>query len=116
MNSDLIIIRDLEVWYHVGVPDAERAQMQRLLVTVEMERDFSAAAASDDLSHTIDYFAVAQRVLRFGEGRSWKLIEKLAVDLAETIRAEFGAGRVTVEVQKFILPDTRCVAVRVTRG
>ena len=53
-----ISIVDLEVFYRVGVPDAERAQPQRLLLTVEMESDFSAAAKSDSIADTIDYFAV----------------------------------------------------------
>ena len=64
-----IIIHELEVFYRVGVPDSERAQSQRLLVTIEMETDFTAAAASDDLARTIDYHAVTQRLLKFGEGR-----------------------------------------------
>jgi dihydroneopterin aldolase len=47
-----ISIVDLEVFYRVGVPDAERAQPQRLLLTVEMEFDFSAAAKTDSASPT----------------------------------------------------------------
>lgn len=112
---DTIVIRDLEVFYHVGVPDAERARPQRLLVSVEMSRDFSRAAATDELRETIDYFAVSRRVLHWGEGRSWRLIETLAVELAEGIRREFGAERVTVELQKFIVSEARYVSVRVTR-
>lgn len=113
---DLITIRELEVHYHVGVPDSERAKAQRLLVDVEMESDFGAAAASDDLTKTVDYYAVSRRVLKFGEGRSWKLIETLSVDLAEAVVREFGASRVTVEVKKFIIPEARHVSVRATRG
>jgi dihydroneopterin aldolase len=113
---DLITIRELEVHYHVGVPDSERAKAQRLLIDVEMESDFSAAAASDDLTRTVDYYAVSRRVLRFGEGRSWKLIETLSVDLAEAVVREFGAVRVTVEVKKFIIPEAKHVSVRATRG
>ena len=64
-----ISIVDLEVFYRVGVPDAERAKPQRLLLTVEMESDFSAAAKSDSIADTIDYFAVTQRLLKFGDGR-----------------------------------------------
>jgi len=49
-----------------------------IVATVEMARDFEAAAASDDLSHTVNYDAVCQRLIGFGEaGR--KLIETLAV-------------------------------------
>ena len=112
---DTIIISDLEVHYRVGVPDAEREQPQRLLLTVEMGRGFTRAAASDDLRETIDYYAVSRRLLTFGEGRSWKLIEKLAADIAALVLADFGAEAVSVEVKKFILPETRHVSVRLTR-
>ena len=70
-----ISLVDLEVFYRVGVPDAERAQPQRLLFTIELESDFTAAAKSDGIADTIDYYAVTQRLLKFGEGREWKLIE-----------------------------------------
>ena len=112
---DLITLTDLEVSYHVGVPDEERANPQRLLLTVEMRSDFTAAAAGDDLTKTIDYYRVSRRLLAFGEGRSWKLIEKLAVDLAEFVLAEFRPASVSVEVKKFILPETRHVSVKVER-
>ncbi|HTH47002.1 MAG TPA: dihydroneopterin aldolase [Candidatus Limnocylindria bacterium] len=113
---DLITLTDLEVRYHVGVPDEERASPQRLLLTIEMRSDFTAAAAGDDLTKTIDYYQVSRRLLTFGEGRSWRLIEKLAVDLAEFVLAEFHPTSVSVEVKKFILPETRHVSVKVERS
>jgi dihydroneopterin aldolase len=112
---DIITIADLEVHFRVGVPDAERAQPQRLLLTVEMATDFTAAGATDDLRETIDYYAVAQRLQALGEGREWKLIERLGEDIAALILREFRPRRVTVEIKKFILPQTRHVAVRLTR-
>ena len=112
---DTIVIRDLEVSYCVGVTDAERAFPQRLLLSVELQLDVTRAAASDDLTDTIDYFAVCQRLLRFGEGRSWKLIEKLAVDIARLACDEFNADSSTVEVRKFVIPEAQFVAVRATR-
>jgi dihydroneopterin aldolase len=53
--------------------------------------------------------------LGYGKGRSWKLIETLAVDLAAMILAEFKPERVAVEVKKFVLPEARWVSVRVRR-
>ena len=103
---------DLEVFYRVGVPDEERAAPQRLLLTVEMEQDFTRAAAEDDLKKTVDYFAVSQDLLRFGESRSWKLIEKLAVDISEHVLRRFHPESVTVEVKKFVIPQARWVSVK----
>ena len=39
-----IRIVDLEVFYCIGVTEAERARPQRLLISVEMDFDFSAAS------------------------------------------------------------------------
>jgi dihydroneopterin aldolase len=110
-----ISIVDLEVRYRVGVPDAERAQPQRLLLTVEMEYDFTRAAQTDDLSRTINYYVVSQRLLDLGEGREWKLIETLAAEIADFILRDFQPQAVQVEVKKFILPQARHVAVSLTR-
>ncbi len=112
---DQIIINELEVFMRVGVPEAERAKPQRLLLTVELDHDFAAAARNDRLQETIDYHAVAARLAGFGRRRSWKLVETLAVDMAEMILREFKPKRVSIEIKKFILPQARHVAVRVTR-
>ena len=112
---DTITIAELEVFYCIGVPNEERARPQRLLLTVEMEHDFHAAATEDELGGTIDYYAVCQRLRAFGEGVHWKLIETLAVDIAQMVLEDFGPRRVTVEVKKFIIPEARHVSVRVTR-
>ena len=112
---DTIIIRDLAVAYHVGVTEAERAQAQRLLLTLEISRDLAAAAELDALSETIDYYAVCQRLLHFGERRSWKLVETVASDIAALVRNEFLATAVSVEVKKFVIPEAAYVAVRVAR-
>ena len=111
-----ITIVDLELFLHIGVTDEERAQPQRLLLTVDMEFDFSTAAVSDRLSRTIDYFAVAQRLLKYAEGRSWKLVEKLASDVADDVLAQFQPQSVMVEVKKFAVPQAAYVSVSLTRN
>jgi 7,8-dihydroneopterin aldolase/epimerase/oxygenase len=115
-SPDRISIVDLEVFYRVGVPDAERAKPQRLLLTVEMDFDFSMAAKSDAIADTIDYFAVSQRLLKFGDGREWKLIEKLAADIADMVVSEFKPQSVSVEVKKFPIAQASYVSVNVNRS
>jgi len=112
---DLIHIHDLEVSYRVGVPDEERAQPQRLLLDLQLHLDFRPAAADDDLTKTINYFAVTQRLLKFGENREWRLIEKLAEDISSTILSEFRPTRIRVEVKKFIIPEASYISVIITR-
>jgi dihydroneopterin aldolase len=112
---DKIKITDLEVFYQVGVTDEERAKPQRLLVSLEMEHDFTSAISRDNLADTLDYFAISQRLLRFGEDCHWQLIETLAADIAAMIQDEFQAKTVSVEVKKFVIPQAAHVSVVLTR-
>lgn len=112
---DTITIRDLEVRYRVGITEAERATPQRLLLTVEMHQAFANAAASDDLADTIDYFAVSQRLLHFGDETHWQLIETVASDIAAMLRDEFGVEQMSVEVKKFVIPEAQYVSVILRR-
>ena len=84
-----IAIVDLEVFYRVGITDEERAQPQRLLLTVDIKFDFTAAAISGRIGRTIDYYEVSQRLLKLGENRSWRLIESVTTDVANKILSEF---------------------------
>jgi len=110
-----ISIVDLEVFYCVGVTDEERATPQRLLLTVELGFDFSSAALSDRVERTIDYFAVSQMLLKYGEGRNWKLLERLVSNLCDVILAEFKAESVIVTVKKFVIPQARHVSVQLKK-
>jgi dihydroneopterin aldolase len=112
---DEIVISDLRVHYRVGVPEEERAQPQALQVSVVLGCDMRAAAASDDIADTIDYHRLVQTLFRFGDHRSWKLIESLAGEIADMILREFSPQSVWVEVKKFIIPEARHVAVRMRR-
>jgi dihydroneopterin aldolase len=115
-TTDKIAIADLEVFFQVGITQQERSKAQRLLISIELEHDFTTAAARDNLADTIDYAAVAERVLHFGNGCHWELIETLAAEIATMVLEEFAPRRVTVEVKKFIIPQARHVSVRLTRS
>ena len=114
-KTDKIIIEEIEIPFRIGVPEEERAKPQLLRLSILIEHSLQTAALSDDLSQTIDYATLADELLSFGEGKEWKLLERLAHDLALWILQRFGTERVTVEAKKFILPNARHVSVRLTR-
>ena len=111
-----IAIVDLEVFYCIGVTDEERAKPQRLLVTIEMSLDFTSAVMSDRIEKTINYYTVAQALLNFGKDRNWKLLERLASNIADRLMTEYNLQGIMVEVKKFAIPQARYVSVSVTKG
>jgi dihydroneopterin aldolase len=113
--NDTIEIRRLRVQAHIGVPDEERAEAQSLLITVRMVPSQGFAGLGDEISRTIDYHAVALEIQALAAARPRRLIETLAVEIADHLLAAHPLFSVAVSVEKHILPDTECVAVHIER-
>ncbi len=98
---DHIRIVDLEVQARIGVPEEERAHPQRLLISLEISvESLARAARSDNVSATVNYFDVAQRVKHFVSDHSCRLLETLAEDMAADLLKNFPMKRLTLEIQK----------------
>ena len=115
MHPDRIEIRGLRIDTHIGVPETERAEPQQLLVDVLLRPLRSFARMPDEITATVDYFAVSQRITALAAERPRQLIERLADDIATEILREFAVDRIEVTVRKFILPNTEYVAVHCRR-
>ena len=115
MEHDWIEIRGLRIRTHIGVPDAERAEAQQLLVDVRMRPLRNFSRMPDSIAATVDYFAVSQRITALAAEKPRQLIERLADDIAATVLGEFAVRRIEVTVRKFILPETEHVAVHCVR-
>ena len=114
-DTDEIIIKGQRVTCHVGVPDEERAQPQELVLNVTLCPFSDPEPLEDDIARTIDYHAVTIHIEKVAQERPRKLIETLAEDVAAAILKNFAVSRVSIEIEKFILPNTRSVGVRITR-
>jgi dihydroneopterin aldolase len=112
---DKIVIKDLEVDAHVGVTEAERAQPQHLLVTVELERDLAEAGRTDSEAATTRYDLVVNIIRDVVSGQPRRLVETVATEIADTILDHKFASAVTVEVKKFSIPRSRYVSVQIHR-
>lgn len=107
-----ILIDSLRVKTWIGVPDAERMEAQEIEMDIRIQPTRSFAEMQDDINLTVDYSAVCQRVSEVAAERPRRLIESLAQEICEMILKEFAATLAEVEIRKFILPETRHVAVR----
>ncbi len=108
-------IRGLEVPTFIGVPDEERAEQQTLKVHVDMHPKVGFRELNDEIDGGVDYYQVSLRIKSLALEKPRKLIETLAVDMADMIKADFAVESVRVEIEKYILPDTDSVGVEVVR-
>ncbi len=116
MTSERIIaIKSLEVMARVGVPEEERSQPQKLLMDLSFTAADQPVDLGDDITPTVDYFAVSRRVIAIAAVRPRKLIETLADDTAAILLAEFSLCWVEITIRKFILPDAEWVSVSLRR-
>lgn len=113
---DTIEIRRLRVSALIGVPDEERASAQVLLVTIVLTPSQGFDGLADEISRTIDYHAVSLEIAALAAARPRKLIETLAVEIADHLLGRHPLACVAVTIEKHILPDTECVAVHLERS
>lgn len=99
-DMDKILIEGLLVETRIGVYDWERLIQQPLVFDLELDTDIAAAASSDDLSETIDYKALSDRVVDYVSGTEFELLEALAENLAALILKEFGVSHLRMKVSK----------------
>lgn len=110
-----LFIRELPVDCIIGVHPDERSSRQQLLISLTLEMDFSAAAATDAVQQAIDYTALADKMIAIARQGRFQLIETLAETIADAL---FFPPIVwlEIEVQKpRAIAGTPQVGVQVTR-
>ena len=113
---DTIEIRRLRVTTLIGVPDEERANSQTLLVTIQMTPAQNFDGLADEISRTVDYYQISLEIETLAAARPRRLIETLATDIASHMLGNHPLAHVAITIEKHILPNTECVAVRIERS
>ncbi len=98
--ADRIELRGLRVRGHHGVYENERCDGQEFVVDVTVWIDLDRAAATDDLTETLDYGALAQRAAEIVGGPPKNLIEAVAGELAEDVMRDDRIHAVEVVLHK----------------
>jgi len=115
LSPDERHIEQLEDFTRVGVPEQERANPQRLTVSISFWLYQQTNDLADHIEQTVNYSSVAEETKNFLRDQSMKLIETLAERLASHLLKSFPIQKVTIELRKFALQDAKYVSVTVTR-
>ena len=117
--ADLIEIKGIKSFGFHGVFESEKVTGQDFYVDVVLEVDLTRASVSDDVSDTSNYAEVTDLVVAQITGDPVSLIEKLAGNIADRIKATYPqATAVSVTVHKPQAPvkaEVKDISVTINR-
>ncbi|OJT04187.1 Folic acid synthesis protein fol1 [Trametes pubescens] len=101
--SDFIRVKDLALT--VSFSDGSRwpsstPHAQPVVVTCSIAHDVRRAAATDDLTHSVNYSAVASNIKAVGDAEVFPSIEAFADRVCETHARRFEAGALTLSIAR----------------
>jgi dihydroneopterin aldolase len=102
--TDCVFVRGLEFEGNHGYTAAERRGTRRFRVNLALELPLAAAAASDRIADTVDYWRVSEIVVALGTKSTFRLLEALAGAIAGKIQELYPHAAVTVELEKLAPP------------
>ena len=114
---DIVFINDLRIEAIIGIYDWERKVKQTISLDLEMGADIRRAAATDAIDDTLNYKAVAKRLIAFVGASEYQLVETLAERITGIVLSEFAVPWVKLTVRKpGAVRGSRDVGVIIERG
>ena len=114
---DIVFIRDLQIETVIGIYDWERKIKQVISLDLDMATDIRKAAQTDHIDDTLNYKAVAKRLIAFVEESRFELVESLAERICEIVMQEFDVPWVRLTLNKpGAVRGSRSVGVMIERG
>lgn len=115
---DIIHIKRLEIFANHGVIPEENTLGQKFIISADLYKDLSVAGKTDDVSETVHYGKAAFLIKQISEKSVFKLIEKLAEEIADSLLKNFPIEKVKVTIEKPWAPvrlPLETVAVEIER-
>jgi len=112
---DIVFIRELEIETVIGIYDWERKIRQVISIDLDMATDIKKASNSDNIEDTLNYKAVAKRLISFVTESEYELVETLAEKICEIVLTEFNVPWVKLTLPGAV-SGSRSVGVMIERG
>lgn len=114
---DIIYLNDLRIDTIIGIYDWERQTKQTVILDIQMGTDIRRAAESDSIEDTLNYKAVAKRLIAFVGESDFELVETLAEKITQILMDEFDIPWVRLQLNKQgALRGVKDVGVIIERG
>jgi dihydroneopterin aldolase len=102
--TDCVFVRGLEFEGNHGYTAAERRGTRRFRVDLTVELPLGAAAASDRIADTVDYWKISEIVVALGTKSTYKLLEALAGAIAAKIQELYPRAQIVIQLEKLAPP------------
>lgn len=113
---DKIFIRNLAIATTIGILPHECTSPQTLMINLNFDIDARAISQYDQIEKAIDYAAIRECLINFGETHRYHLIETFAEHCANHLLQEFPLTKLTLSIEKpHLFPDTESVGVIIER-
>lgn len=99
-NSDCLFISQLSVDTSVGVFEWEHQVLQRVLIDVEAECDFSSAEVSDNIKDAISYAEVSETIVAVCTSKHHQLLEHMAARICDELFDTYAISALTLSIAK----------------
>lgn len=114
---DTVFIEDLRIETVIGIYSWEREIRQTVSLDLELAFDNRKPALTDCIDDTLDYKAIAKRLIAFVEVSSFGLVETLAERCAAVVLDEFNVVWLRLKLAKpGAVRGARAVGVVIERG
>ncbi len=114
--ADQIHITDLLLRTVIGINAEERRERQDVLINIVLYTDARRAGETDDINDAVNYRTLTKRVIHLVENSRFRLIERLAAEIAALCLDDPRVERARVTVEKpGALRFARSVGVTIER-
>ena len=114
---DKIFLKNLRLKTRIGLFEWEKQIDQIININLEAGFDISKAAKTDDVSNSLDYKTISNRVKEYVKNNTHELIETMIENIAQMILEEFDVEYITLSISKpGAIRDSEDVGITITRS
>ena len=116
-HHDIVFIEDLRIQTVIGIYEWEKEIRQEVSLDLELAHDNRLAASTDSIADTVNYKAVAKRLIEYVESNRFGLVETLAERCTEIVLSDFAVPWVRIKASKpGAVRGSSAVGVIIERG